>query len=153
VRSIDQSEFVRPPHGRLIVVANRAPVSHQRTSDGRIVATHSASGLVTALDPLVTTHGTWVAHGAGDADRLVVDGNDGILVQIADDIAGAAHALHGALSMSEREQATRMRLRAIVRKSSAQRWAEQLLHDAYRQPRRTPANAADRVPSAARIPA
>jgi trehalose 6-phosphate synthase len=81
VRSIDQSEFVRPPHGRLIVVANRAPVSHQRTSDGRIVATHSASGLVTALDPLVTTHaGTWVAHGAGDADRLVVDGNDGILV-------------------------------------------------------------------------
>jgi trehalose-6-phosphate synthase len=76
----NQSGFSRPPHGRLIVVANRAPVSHKRTSDGQIVATHSASGLVTALDPLVTTHaGTWVAHGAGDADRLVVDVDDAIL--------------------------------------------------------------------------
>jgi trehalose 6-phosphate synthase len=63
------------------VVANRAPVSHQRTSDGQILATRTASGLVTALDSLVTTHaGTWVAHGAGDADRLVADVDDGFLV-------------------------------------------------------------------------
>jgi trehalose 6-phosphate synthase len=70
------------------------------------------------------------------------------------DTAGAARALHRALSMSQREQATRMRmLRSVVRKSSAQWWAEQLLHHAYRESVRMPAIVADCVPSAAQIPA
>lgn len=52
----------------VIVLANRAPVKHD-WSRGRIVATRSASGLVTALEPLLETYaGTWVAHAAGSAD-------------------------------------------------------------------------------------
>jgi trehalose 6-phosphate synthase len=51
------------------------------TSDGRVLATRSASGLVTALEPLLTRHsGTWVAHGAGNADRLVSGFDDGVQV-------------------------------------------------------------------------
>jgi trehalose 6-phosphate synthase len=71
------------------------------------------------------------------------------------DTAAAADALHGALNLSAREQTTRMRrLRSIVRNSSAQWWAEQLLHDAYLQPRRGSSIASgDRVPATAQIPA
>jgi trehalose 6-phosphate synthase len=70
------------------------------------------------------------------------------------DTAAAAAALHRALTMSECEQATRMRLlRSIVRTSSAQWWAEQLLRDGYGTPGRTPPMAADGVPSATPIPA
>jgi trehalose 6-phosphate synthase len=70
------------------------------------------------------------------------------------DTAGAAVALHRALTMSEREQATRMRLlRSIVQTSSAQWWAEQLLCDAYGTSGGTPPMAADGVPSTTQIPA
>jgi trehalose-6-phosphate synthase len=80
-RSMRQSESFQPPPGRLIVVANRAPVSHEQTPDGQIVPTRSASGLVTALEPLVTARaGTWIAHGAGRADRLVANVDDAIMV-------------------------------------------------------------------------
>jgi trehalose 6-phosphate synthase len=66
----------------LIVLANRAPFSHNRRPDGKVIATRSAGGLVTALEPLLETHsGTWVAHGSGDADRLVVDKEDGLGVE------------------------------------------------------------------------
>jgi trehalose-6-phosphate synthase len=66
----------------LIVLANRAPFSHTRLSSGEVIMTRSASGLVTALEPLLETHtGTWVAHGSGDADGLVVDSTDGVNVQ------------------------------------------------------------------------
>ena len=68
---------------RVIVLANRAPFCHQRRADGRIVANQSASGLVTALQPLVAAYGgTWVAHGSGSADRMVVDGHDGLDVAV-----------------------------------------------------------------------
>ncbi len=63
----------------LIVLANREPVRHDLTPDGRIVATRSSGGLVTALEPLIQAcSGAWVGHGAGTADSLVVDANDGI---------------------------------------------------------------------------
>ncbi len=40
-----------------------------------------ASGLVTAIEPiLVACHGTWIAHGAGNADRTVVDEHDRLRV-------------------------------------------------------------------------
>jgi trehalose 6-phosphate synthase len=66
------------PDDRVIVLANRAPFTHE-TSDGRVVATRSASGLVTALEPLLETYsGTWVAHAAGSADATIVDGRGGI---------------------------------------------------------------------------
>ena len=68
---------------RVIVIANRAPFCHQRSGAGRIVVKESASGLVTALQPLlVAYHGTWVAHGSGDADAVVVDAHDGLNVTV-----------------------------------------------------------------------
>jgi trehalose 6-phosphate synthase len=61
------------------VLANREPVRHDRGSDGGITARRSTGGLVTALEPLIEAcSGVWVAHGAGSADRIVVDGRDGI---------------------------------------------------------------------------
>jgi trehalose 6-phosphate synthase/phosphatase len=63
---------------RVIVLANRAPVRHERCG-GRVVSTRSASGLVTALEPLLEKYsGTWVAHAAGSADTDVVDTLGGI---------------------------------------------------------------------------
>jgi HAMP domain-containing protein len=57
----------------LIVVSNREPYMHFR--EGRDVKwIVPAGGLVTALDPVMrATGGTWVAHGAGDADADTVD--------------------------------------------------------------------------------
>ena len=63
---------------RVIVLANRAPFKHD-ISRGRVVTTRSASGLVTALEPLLEAYsGTWVAHAAGSADATIVDGLVGI---------------------------------------------------------------------------
>src|SRR5688572_3110919 len=74
---------------RLIVVANREPYIHIRRKRnargllnwlrGRketegIAWTRPASGLVTALDPVLrATGGTWIAHGSGSADRETAD--------------------------------------------------------------------------------
>ena len=64
---------------RVIVLANRAPLKHDLSPDDRITVTRSASGLVTALEPLIEAHsGTWVAHGSGDADTRVVDARGGL---------------------------------------------------------------------------
>jgi len=65
---------------RLIVVANREPYIHVH-QDGGIHCLRPASGLTTALDPVMRAcGGVWVAHGSGDADREVVDDRDRILV-------------------------------------------------------------------------
>jgi trehalose 6-phosphate synthase len=67
---------------RVIVVANRAPFCHQLGADDRITVKQTASGLVTALQPLLEAyHGTWVAHGSGDADKLMVDKLAGLRVE------------------------------------------------------------------------
>lgn len=62
-------------HGeRVIVVANRAPYMHVRGEDGALRVLHPASGLVTALEPVMRAcSGVWVAHGAGNADRETAD--------------------------------------------------------------------------------
>jgi trehalose 6-phosphate synthase len=58
----------------IVVLANRQPL---RAPDGSIVVTHSASGLVTAVERLIRAWSeVWVAHGAGTADGLVVDRRD-----------------------------------------------------------------------------
>ncbi|HEY6123113.1 MAG TPA: hypothetical protein VIV63_00565, partial [Steroidobacteraceae bacterium] len=60
---------ISPRDHRVIVLANRAPIRHDFDTSGRVVATRSTGGLVTALEPLVETYsGTWVAHAAGTAD-------------------------------------------------------------------------------------
>jgi len=64
-------------HGeRVVILANREPYIHEKTADG-IRVLHPASGLVTALEPVMRAcSGVWVAHGSGSADRETVDEND-----------------------------------------------------------------------------
>jgi trehalose 6-phosphate synthase len=61
-------------HGeRVVILANREPYIHQRTPAG-IRVLHPASGLVTALEPIMRAcGGVWVAHGGGSADRETAD--------------------------------------------------------------------------------
>ncbi|MEO7133680.1 MAG: trehalose-6-phosphate synthase [Vicinamibacterales bacterium] len=64
----------------VIVVSNREPYIHMRKGDA-IEVRRPASGLVTALEPIMRTcSGTWIAHGSGSADRDVVDRHDRIAV-------------------------------------------------------------------------
>ena len=57
----------------VIVVSNREPYIHMRKGES-IEVRRPASGLVTALEPIMRTcSGTWIAHGSGSADRDVVD--------------------------------------------------------------------------------
>lgn len=66
----------------LFVVSNREPYLHEYgEKDGTIRVVVPASGLVTALEPVLQAcNGTWVAHGSGSADRQVVDEWDRIQV-------------------------------------------------------------------------
>jgi trehalose 6-phosphate synthase len=60
---------------RVVVLANREPYIHER-HNGEIEVLHPASGLVTALEPIMRAcSGVWVAHGSGSADRETVDAN------------------------------------------------------------------------------
>jgi trehalose-6-phosphate synthase len=64
----------------VLVVSNREPYIHVTTSDG-VEVQRPASGLVTAVEPVMRAcSGTWIAHGSGSADRLVVDKNDRVKV-------------------------------------------------------------------------
>ena len=69
-------------HGeKVVILANREPYVHQYKSDGSIEVRHPASGLVTALQPIMRAcSGVWVAHGSGSADRDTVDQNDHVRV-------------------------------------------------------------------------
>jgi trehalose 6-phosphate synthase len=59
---------------KVVIVANREPYIHERTADGRIQVLHPASGLVTALEPVMRAcSGVWIAHGSGSADRETAD--------------------------------------------------------------------------------
>jgi trehalose 6-phosphate synthase len=64
-------QFVQMRFGTrpIFAVSNREPLSH--VFDGkRIAELRPASGLVSALEPImVACGGVWVAHGSGDADR------------------------------------------------------------------------------------
>jgi len=63
----------------IIVVSNREPYIHEQTSGG-IVVKRPASGLVTAVEPVMRAcSGTWIAHGSGSADAQVVDAHDHVL--------------------------------------------------------------------------
>jgi trehalose 6-phosphate synthase len=57
---------------KLIVVANRGPVSYARGGDGQRIAKRGGGGLVTALRSLVMHHDvTWVASAMNEEDRAV----------------------------------------------------------------------------------
>ncbi len=56
-----------------LVIANREPYSHIREA-GKIKCVTPASGLVTAVEPVLRAcGGTWIAHASGDADRETAD--------------------------------------------------------------------------------
>jgi len=78
LRSTLRSEL----HGNdVIALSNREPYIHLRAEDGSVHIQRPASGLVTALEPVMRAcSGTWVAHGSGSADRDVVDRHDHIAV-------------------------------------------------------------------------
>jgi alpha,alpha-trehalose-phosphate synthase [UDP-forming] len=70
---------------QVIVVSNREPYIHD-LRDGRIVVRRPASGLVTAVEPVMRAcSGTWVAHGSGSADRDVVDRGDHVALPPGED--------------------------------------------------------------------
>jgi trehalose 6-phosphate synthase len=62
-------------HGdSVVILANREPYIHERGPDGAVRVVHPASGLVTALEPVMRAcSGTWIAHGSGSADRETVN--------------------------------------------------------------------------------
>ncbi len=69
------------PSRPLTVVSNREPYLHSLAEDGTIAWSPTTGGVAVALDALMRERGgVWIAHGAGDADRLVVDENDRVLV-------------------------------------------------------------------------
>lgn len=64
----------------VLIVSNREPYIHVRKGD-EIEIQRPASGLVTALEPIMRAcSGTWIAHGAGSADRETVDASDHVMV-------------------------------------------------------------------------
>ncbi|HSW04635.1 trehalose-6-phosphate synthase [Aquabacterium sp.] len=66
---------------QVIVVSNREPYIHERDKAGQLIVKQPASGLVTAVEPVMRAcSGTWVAHGSGGADREAVDASDRVLV-------------------------------------------------------------------------
>jgi trehalose-6-phosphate synthase len=65
----------------MLVVSNREPYIHHRDRSGGIAVQVPASGMVTAIEPIMRAcSGTWVAHGSGAADRDVVDRFDHVRV-------------------------------------------------------------------------
>lgn len=68
----------------LIIVSNREPYMHA-VKNGETQLIVPASGLVTALDPVLQAcGGIWVAHGAGEADRRTCDSRGRLTVPPGD---------------------------------------------------------------------
>lgn len=68
------------PGTEIIILSNREPYIHNRVDEGIVLQT-PASGLVSALEPVIRAcGGTWIAHGSGSADRETVDRHDRIAV-------------------------------------------------------------------------
>ena len=66
---------------KILVIANREPYIHDKGPDGKIQVLHPASGLVTALEPVMRAcSGVWVAHASGSGDKETVDSHDRIRV-------------------------------------------------------------------------
>ncbi len=67
-------------NGKLILVTNREPYSHEKEKKG-IICKKSVGGVVSALDPLMQkSKGTWIAWGSGSADFDVCDADNKVLV-------------------------------------------------------------------------
>lgn len=70
------------PGAQVIVVSNREPYIHNQSENGPVLQI-PASGLVTALEPVMRAcGGTWVAHGSGTADRETADAEGRLRVPV-----------------------------------------------------------------------
>jgi trehalose-6-phosphate synthase len=64
----------------VLIVSNREPYIHVKKGS-EVEIQFPASGVVTALEPIMRAcSGTWIAHGAGSADREMVDRHDRVRV-------------------------------------------------------------------------
>jgi trehalose-6-phosphate synthase/Kef-type K+ transport system membrane component KefB len=81
-RGLAQAGELDPHVARpLIVVSNREPYLHSQDPNGRLTVKAATGGVAVALDALMRERGgVWIAHGAGTADRLVVDAADKVRV-------------------------------------------------------------------------
>ena len=71
---------------QVIVVSNREPYLHEKQADGTLAVRRPASGLVTAVEPVMRAcSGTWVAHGSGSGDREAVDRHDRVALPPGED--------------------------------------------------------------------
>jgi trehalose-6-phosphate synthase len=78
LRGVLKSEL---SNSQIIVVSNREPYIHNRDDHGNVLLQRPASGMVTALEPVMRAcGGTWIAHGSGTADRDVSDRGDRVAV-------------------------------------------------------------------------
>ncbi len=69
------------PGAEVIILSNREPYIHNHRQGGGIELQTPASGLVSALEPVMQAcGGTWIAHGSGSADRETVNAQDCIAV-------------------------------------------------------------------------
>ncbi len=69
------------PRRPLVVVSNREPYQHTYDQENKVQWSPTTGGVAVALDALMRERGgVWIAHGAGDADRDVVDAGDRVLV-------------------------------------------------------------------------
>ncbi len=60
-----------------ILVSNREPYMHMKDDFGNVTCITPAGGVVTALNPILkASGGTWIGHGAGNADRHFVNSKD-----------------------------------------------------------------------------
>ncbi len=67
---------------KILVVANRAPVSYERAVDGSRTARRGGGGLVTALGALLSRHDvTWVASAMTPEDRVAASEQRGSFVE------------------------------------------------------------------------
>jgi trehalose 6-phosphate synthase len=65
----------------LVVLSNREPYLHMAQADGSARVVAATGGVAIALDSLMRERGgVWIAHGAGTADRSVVDAQDKVQV-------------------------------------------------------------------------
>jgi len=71
----------RVPPRPLIVLSNREPFVHERTTGGTSKPAAPVGGLTSALGPLMAAAGgTWIAWGSGSGDFDVTDQGDAIMV-------------------------------------------------------------------------
>ncbi|MDD4615784.1 MAG: trehalose-6-phosphate synthase [Alphaproteobacteria bacterium] len=75
--------FVREhlPSEQIISISYRQPYAHKKAPDGGLTWMTPASGLVTAIEPIMKAcGGTWIAVAMSEADRLAADQNGALMV-------------------------------------------------------------------------